>query len=138
MCGPSLHRDVKPGNILLQDGHALLADFGIGRAVDPETTTELTRTGMLLGTPAYASPEHLGGRLRRRPVGPLLPGVRAVRDAGRLRALPYTVYSRRMMMEFQGTTLSAEDITAEVGASHVVDATLSVAGGAARIDVGAL
>ena len=56
-----LHRDVKPENILLADGHAMLADFGIARAIGSAADDRLTATGMALGTPAYMSPEQSTG-----------------------------------------------------------------------------
>jgi len=52
-----VHRDVKPENILLSGGHALVADFGIARAISAAGGDQLTETGMLIGTPAYMSPE---------------------------------------------------------------------------------
>ena len=53
-----VHRDIKPENILLEHGHAVVADFGIARAVHAMSNTQaLTQTGVSLGTPTYMSPE---------------------------------------------------------------------------------
>ncbi len=56
-----VHRDVKPENILLSDGQAIVADFGIAGAIDAAGGGKLTRTGIVLGTPAYMSPEQGAG-----------------------------------------------------------------------------
>lgn len=55
-----IHRDIKPENILLHEGAALVADFGIGKALS-EGTASTTRTGVAVGTPAYMSPEQASG-----------------------------------------------------------------------------
>src|SRR5690348_6989602 len=57
-----VHRDIKPENVLLDDdGHALVADFGIARALARATDARTTGTGVALGTPAYMSPEQANG-----------------------------------------------------------------------------
>ena len=56
-----IHRDIKPENILLHDGRALVADFGIALAASTAAGTRMTETGMSLGTPHYMSPEQAMG-----------------------------------------------------------------------------
>jgi TolB-like protein/Tfp pilus assembly protein PilF len=56
-----VHRDIKPENLLLTAGQALLADFGIARALDAPINERLTATGLVIGTPAYMSPEQASG-----------------------------------------------------------------------------
>ena len=56
-----IHRDIKPENILLHDGRALVADFGIALAVEQAGGQRMTQTGLSLGTPQYMSPEQAMG-----------------------------------------------------------------------------
>ncbi len=56
-----VHRDVKPENVLISGGHAVIADFGIARAVNEAGGQRLTGTGLAIGTPTYMSPEQASG-----------------------------------------------------------------------------
>jgi eukaryotic-like serine/threonine-protein kinase len=56
-----VHRDIKPENILLERGEAVVADFGIARALSPAPSESVTTAGLVLGTPAYMSPEQAAG-----------------------------------------------------------------------------
>jgi serine/threonine-protein kinase len=55
-----IHRDIKPENILLSGGHAVVADFGLARALEESGGERLTQTGIVIGAPVYSSPEQSG------------------------------------------------------------------------------
>jgi serine/threonine protein kinase/Flp pilus assembly protein TadD len=56
-----VHRDIKPENVMLYEGEAMVMDFGIAKAVSSAGADTLTQTGMMVGTPAYVSPEQAAG-----------------------------------------------------------------------------
>ena len=56
-----VHRDIKPGNIMLLSGHAVVTDFGIARAIAEAGGEQVTQTGLAIGSPAYMSPEQSTG-----------------------------------------------------------------------------
>ncbi len=58
-----VHRDIKPENVMLYEGTAMVMDFGIAKAVSSAGTETLTQTGMMIGTPAYVSPEQAAGEI---------------------------------------------------------------------------
>jgi serine/threonine protein kinase/formylglycine-generating enzyme required for sulfatase activity len=65
-----VHRDLKPANIMVDKrGEPLIMDFGLARQVRPDEEVRLTHSGMLVGTPAYMSPEQVGGEPDK--IGPL-------------------------------------------------------------------
>ena len=90
-----IHRDIKPANILLHDGTALLADFGIARAAADSNGERLTATGLSIGTPQYMSPEQASGE---REIGP-------ASDLYSLGVVAYELLTGRL--PFTGPTLQA-------------------------------
>ncbi len=56
-----VHRDIKPENVMLYEGEAMVMDFGIAKAVSSAGSDTITQTGMMIGTPAYVSPEQAAG-----------------------------------------------------------------------------
>src|SRR5687767_879074 len=104
-----IHRDIKPENILLQGGHALVADFGIALAVQQAGGQRMTQTGLSLGTPQYMSPEQAMGER----------AIDARTDVYSLGALTYEMLTGEP--PFTGPTVQA--IVAKVLSSEPVSVT---------------
>jgi Tol biopolymer transport system component/tRNA A-37 threonylcarbamoyl transferase component Bud32 len=103
-----IHRDIKPENILLQGGHALVADFGIALAAS-KAGSRMTETGMSLGTPQYMSPEQAMGEREITPAS----------DVYALGAVTYEMLTGEA--PFTGPT--AQAIVAKVMTSEPADIT---------------
>jgi TolB-like protein/Flp pilus assembly protein TadD len=58
-----VHRDIKPENVMIYEGEAMVMDFGIAKALSAAGNETLTQTGMMVGTPAYVSPEQAAGEI---------------------------------------------------------------------------
>ncbi|MBE3066114.1 MAG: serine/threonine protein kinase, partial [Chloroflexi bacterium] len=56
-----IHRDIKPENVMLYENEAMVMDFGIAKALSAASGETLTQTGVMIGTPAYVSPEQASG-----------------------------------------------------------------------------
>src|ERR1700752_5009848 len=95
-----IHRDINPENILLHDGRALDADFGIALAASKAGGSRMTETGMSLGTPTYMSPEQAMGQREITPRS----------DVYALGAMPY----ERLLGEPPFTGPTAQSIVAKV------------------------
>jgi serine/threonine-protein kinase len=105
-----IHRDVKPENVLLQGGHALVADFGIALAVQQAGGARMTQTGMSLGTPQYMPPEQATGEK----------GIDARADVYALGAVLYEMLAG----EPPFTGLSAQAIVAKMLTEETTPLTL--------------
>ena len=115
-----IHRDIKPANVLLdaETGRCLVTDFGIARSAD---STQLTATGMMLGTPAYLSPEQVTGEPLDHRVDIYALGVMAYELlAGRV-PFEAPTPTAAMMKRLAGPPDSVATVRPEVPA-HVADA----------------
>lgn len=99
-----VHRDMKPGNVLLSGGHAVVADFGIAAAVDEAQVGRLTDTGISVGSPAYMSPEQATGERE----------VDARADIYGLGCLLYEMLAGRPPFEGSATALLTKKVLGEI------------------------
>jgi serine/threonine-protein kinase len=112
-----VHRDIKPANILLTGDQAVVADFGIARALEAASTDGLTGTGMAIGTPAYMSPEQaMGGQ-----------DVDARTDVYALGCMVYEMVSGGLPFEGTGPqAMMAKQVAARVPSLRKTDRAIPV------------
>ncbi len=117
-----IHRDVKPANILLEAGHAVLADFGVAKAVVEAGEERITRTGVSLGTPAYMSPEQalgeqeLDGRSDQYSLGCVLYEMLSG-DAPYIASTPQAVIAKKVSDPVPSVRVVRETVPASVEAA---------------------
>ena len=104
-----IHRDIKPENILLQNGHALVADFGIALAVQTAGGLRMTQTGLSLGTPQYMSPEQAMGERT----------IDARSDVYALGAMTYEMLAGTAIHRAHCAGHCCEDCKQRAGACHI-------------------
>jgi serine/threonine protein kinase/tetratricopeptide (TPR) repeat protein len=116
-----VHRDIKPENILLHEGHAVVADFGIGRAIvaAASETSTFTQIGVTVGTPAYMSPEQatgdeLDGRSDLFALGCVLYEM-LTGDVAFTGANAQATIARRFLYSPPSVTRTRDDVSVEVG-----------------------
>jgi eukaryotic-like serine/threonine-protein kinase len=122
-----VHRDIKPGNILFQAGHAIVCDFGIAKAIS-DARDRLTQTGLAVGTFAYMSPEQttddavIDGRSDIYSLGCLLyemlAGASPFQDSS-----PQAVLARKLVGAVPSVTEAGADIPVTV--QHVLERSLA-------------
>ncbi len=119
-----VHRDIKPDNILLASGHALVADFGIARAIDISAGGQATSAGIIVGTPKYMSPEQATAERR-------IDGRADIYALGCViyemltGAPPFTAETSRQILSHHSWTDAARVTTAREDVPPAVDAAIA-------------
>jgi serine/threonine-protein kinase len=122
-----IHRDIKPENILLEEDHAIVADFGLARAVSAAADSGITQAGLLVGTPVYMSPEQateeaLDGRSDVYSLGCVLYEM-LVGHAPFTQTSPVAVLAARLMSA--APTVRSSGVSVPAAVDHLVGRTLA-------------